>query len=147
MKVVAKNKRAKYDYEFQETFLAGISLLGSEVKSIKNGDINITGSFVKYESKKGLQIYGMNISKYEFQNIGTHDPLRTRQLLLTKREIRKINDKITLERLSVIPTKVFINNKGLIKIEISLGKGRKKYDKREYEKQKEFQREKKEFLN
>ncbi len=146
MKVIARNKRSRYDYEIKENFISGISLLGSEVKSIKLGNVNIEGSFVSFDKKNNLLIYGMNVSKYEFQNIGEHDPLRSRQLLLNKREIRKINDKIKLERLSVVPTKVFVNNKGIIKIELGIGRGRKKHDKREYKKELEFQKLKKEYI-
>ncbi len=145
MKVVARNKKARYDYEFSDSLIAGISLLGSEVKSIKLGNVNIEGSFVKI-NKKSIQIYGMHVSKYEFQNIGVHDEFRIRNLLLTKREIRRLNDKIILERLSIIPTKILINNKGLIKIELSIGRGRNKRDKREYKKEQEFQKMKKEYL-
>ncbi len=145
MKVIAKNKRARYDYEISDEVMAGISLLGTEVKSIKLGNVNINGSFVRVENKQ-VFVYGMNISKYEFQTIGSHDPLRKRQLLLTKREIRKINDKIKLERVSVIPLKILVNNKGLIKIELGIGKGRKLHDKREYKKQQEFNKVKKEYM-
>ncbi len=146
MKVIARNKRSKYDYEIKENIIAGISLLGSEVKSIKLGNVNIESAFVNFDKNKNLLIYGMNISKYEFQNIGEHDPLRNRQLLLNKREIKKINDKIILERFSVIPTKVLVNNRGIIKIELGIGKGRKKHDKREYKKELEFQKLKKEYI-
>lgn len=140
MKVVAKNKKAKYNYEFKEKLVAGISLLGSEVKSIKLGNVSLDGTFVKLDQNKSAQLYGMNVAKYEFQNLGTHDPTRTRQLLLTKRELKKINNKIVLERLSIIPTKIFINSYGLIKIELSIGKARKLHDKREYKKKQEADR-------
>ncbi len=145
MKVVAKNKKARYNYDFLDTLVAGISLLGSEVKSIKLGNVNIEGSFVKI-NKGVVQIYGMHVSKYEFQNIGVHDEFRIKNLLLTKREIRNLNDKIILERLSIIPTKILINKNGFIKVELSIGKGRNKKDKREYEKEKEFKKIKKEYL-
>ncbi len=136
MKVVSKNKRAKFDYEIVDTLVAGIQLFGSEVKSIKLGDVDITSSFIKIENMEAF-IYGMKISKYKFQNIGNHDPQRTKKILLNKKEIRKINDKIILERKVVIPLKILINSRGLIKIEIGIGKPRNKHDKREYEKEKE----------
>ncbi len=136
MKVVSKNKRAKYDYEILDTLIAGIQLVGSEVKSVKLSDVDITSSFIKIEKGEAF-IYGMKISKYKFQNIGDHDPLRVKKILLNKREIKKINDKIILERRVVVPLKVLINSRGLIKVEIALGKPRNKHDKREYEKEKE----------
>lgn len=142
MKVVSKNKRAKYDYDIKDTFIAGISLFGGEVKSIKKGDVNIVGSFVKIDNKKNLILYGMNISKYEFETLNNYDPLRNRQLLMHKKEIRKINDKIILERYLLIPLNLKINSRGYIKVELALCKPRKKYDKRQYEKEKTFRKEK-----
>lgn len=144
MKVIAKNKRAKFDYELIKKYLAGISLYGSEVKSIKLGDVNLSGSFIRIENGEAF-IYGMNVSKYQFQNIGEHDPLRKRKLLLNKREIKKINDKITLDRLVSIPTAILVDKKGLVKIEFYLSKSRKKADKREYLKEREFKKQKKDY--
>ena len=144
MKLLAKNKRAKYDYEIKKTFVAGISLLGSEVKSIKNKDFDISGSFVKINKGNAI-VFGMNIVKYKFETINNLDPLRNRQLLLTKREIRRINDKINLERQVVVPTKVLVSSKGLIKIEIALASSRNKQDKRQYLKEKQDKVESKKY--
>lgn len=145
MKVITKNKRAKRDYILLKTYIAGISLLGGEVKSIRMGKVDLTGSFVGFDRSNNLVVYGMNIEQYKYQTQTSFDSLRIRQLLLNKREIRKINDKIKLERLTIIPTKLFINENSLIKLEIALAKGRNKKDMREYLKEKEFKNNKKDY--
>lgn len=145
MKIITKNKRAKRDYILLKTYVAGISLLGGEVKSIRMGKVDLTGSFVNFDRNNNLVVYGINIEQYKYQTQTSFDSLRTRQLLLNKKEIRKINDKIKLERLTIIPTKLFINDNSLIKLEIALAKGRNKKDMREYLKEKDFKKEKKDY--
>ncbi|CRX37164.1 / smpB / SsrA-binding protein /:36885 Forward [Candidatus Hepatoplasma crinochetorum] len=145
MKIITKNKRAKRDYILLKTYVAGISLLGGEVKSIRMGKVDLTGSFVSFDRNNNLVVYGINIEQYKYQTQTSFDSLRTRQLLLNKKEIRKINDKIKLERLTIIPTKLFINDNSLIKLEIALAKGRNKKDMREYLKEKDFKKEKKDY--
>lgn len=147
MKIITINKRAKRDYILFKKYIAGISLLGGEVKSIRAGKVDITGSFVTFDYKNNLVVHGMNIEQYKYQTQEHFDSLRTKQLLLNKQEIRKINDKIKLERLTVVPTKLFINDNSLIKLEISLAKGRNKKDMREYLKEKEFKKSKKSYIN
>ncbi|BDV03305.1 MAG: SsrA-binding protein [Candidatus Hepatoplasma scabrum] len=145
MKIITKNKRAKKDYILFKTYVAGISLLGGEVKSIRTGKVDITGSFIAFDRNNNLVIHGMNIERYKYQTQLEFDSLRTRQLLLNKQEIRRINDKIKLERLTIVPIKLFINDNSLIKLEIALAKGRRKKDMREYLKEKEFKKSKKEY--
>lgn len=147
MKIISKNKRAKYDYDLRDTYLAGISLFGSEVKSIRAGDVSLNESYILIDKNNNVKIINMNIKKYSYaQDFSNYDPIRTRQLLLTKKEIRKISDKVKLERLVIIPTFIGLSHKGLVKLEIRLGKPRKKYDKREYEKEKEFKKIRKNYF-
>ncbi len=140
MKIVAKNRRARFDYELKDTFEAGISLLGSEVKSIKCGDVDLSGSYIVFDDKGSLQWLNGTIKKYEYQTMGSHDETRTRQLLLHKREIKKIWNAVNLERLTVVPTILYINHHGIIKIEIATARGKKKYDKREIIKKRDLER-------
>ncbi len=141
MHVYAKNRKAKYDYEFKEKFIAGISLLGTEVKSIKNGDVDLSSSYVVIDSNGNAQWLNGKIKKYSFQTQGSHDETRTKQLLLKKREIKKISSSISEKRYTVIPYLIVSTNKGLIKLEIYLAKGKNIRDKRETIKQRDIKRE------
>lgn len=147
MKIIAKNKKAKFNYEFKETYIAGISLLGGEVKSIRNGDVSINEAYIVIDKNNNLQLINMNIKNYKFSTHAKNfDENRTRQLLLTKKEIRKIKQSVTLERLVIIPYLIGISERSLIKLEIKLAKPRKNYDKREYKKEQEFKKIKKEYI-
>jgi SsrA-binding protein len=130
MKLVAKNKKAFFNYEIIETFEAGVSLVGSEVKSIREGRISLKESYA--EIKKGeIFLVNCHISPYDAANRFNHDPLRARKLLLHRREIKRLTGKIKERGLTLVPTKVLINDKGKVKVEIALAKGKRAYQKRE----------------
>jgi SsrA-binding protein len=137
---VIKNKKASHEYEFIEKFTAGIMLMGTEIKSIREGKATITDSFCQFSNGE-LFIKGMHISEYWWGNINNHEPLRVRKLLLTRRELRKLERKVKETGLTIIVIKVFITDKGLAKAEIALAKGKKEYDKRETLKRKDATRE------
>ena len=128
-KLIANNKKAYHDYFILETYEAGISLAGTEVKSLRTGKCSIKESFVRIE-KNEMYIYGMHISPYEKGNIFNKDPLRTRKLLLHRAEIQKLQGKIKEKGLTIMPLKVYFKG-SLVKIEIGLAKGKKLYDKRQ----------------
>ena len=129
IKLIANNKKAYHDYFVEDTYEAGISLKGTEVKSLRMGKCNIKEAFVKDRGGE-LFVYGMNISPYEKGNIFNRDPLRIRKLLLHKDEIRKITQKTSQQGFTVIPLKVYFKD-SLYKVEIGLCKGKKLYDKRQ----------------
>jgi SsrA-binding protein len=138
--IVIKNKKASHDYEFLDKFVAGIVLSGTEIKSIRLGKATLADSYCFFSNGE-LFIKGMHIAEYWWGNLNNHDPLRERKLLLTSRELRKIERKINESGLTIIVIKVFINNRGLAKAEIAISKGRKEYDKRETLKRKDASRE------
>jgi SsrA-binding protein len=138
--IVINNKKAYHDYEFLEKFVSGIILSGTEIKSIRLGKATISDSYCFFNNGE-LFIKGMHISEYWWGNLNNHDPLRERKLLLTSRELRKIERKIKESGLTIIVIKVFINNRGLAKAEIAISKGKKEYDKRETLKRKDATRE------
>lgn len=127
-KLIANNKKAYHDYFIEETYEAGISLVGTEVKSIRLGKCSIKEAYIRI-AKNEAYIEGMNITPYEQGNIFNRDPLRTRKLLLHKYEINKLQGKIAMEGYTVVPLKVYLT-KSLIKLEIGVAKGKKLYDKR-----------------
>lgn len=130
MKTVAVNKKAYFNYEILETIEAGIALLGSEVKSIRDGRVALKDSFADVKGSEIL-LYQLHISPYEAANIFNHEPLRVRKLLLHRREIKRLTGKIKEKGLTLIPTKILFNDKGLIKIELGLAKGKKLYEKKD----------------
>ncbi len=138
--IIIKNKKASHDYEFLEKFIAGIQLSGTEIKSIRLGKATIADSYC-FLIKGELFIKGMHIAEYWWGNLNNHDPLRERKLLLTKRELRKIERKIKETGLTIIVLKVFVNDRGLAKAEIAISKGKKEYDKRETLRRKDATRE------
>ncbi len=134
--IVIKNKKASHDYEFLEKFIAGIALTGTEIKSIREGKASLTDSYCMFRNNE-LYIKGMHIAEYRWGNIRNHDPMRERKLLLKSRELHKLEKKVKESGLTIIVTKVFINERGLAKAEIALARGKKEYDKRETLKRKE----------
>ncbi|MCI9305498.1 MAG: SsrA-binding protein SmpB, partial [Lachnospiraceae bacterium] len=126
-KLIANNKKAYHDYFIDETYEAGISLAGTEVKSIRMGKCSVKESFIKME-KGELFIYGMHISPYEKGNIFNKDPLRVRKLLMHRYEINKIGGKVTEKGYTLVPLKVYLKG-SLVKVEIGLARGKKLYDK------------------
>lgn len=138
--IVIRNKKAHHDYEFLEKFIAGIKLTGTEIKSIRLGKATIVDSYCFFSSGE-MYLRGMHIAEYWWGNMNNHDPLRERKLLLTARELRKIERKVKETGLTIVVTKVFINDRGLAKAEIAIAKGKKEYDKRQTLKTKDAARE------
>jgi len=137
--VEIKNKRAKFDYDWLDTFTAGLQLVGTEVKSIRMGKASIAEAYC-YMSEGELFIKGMNVSEWSHGNVFNHDPIRERKLLLSKRELDKIDKALKDQGITVIPTKLFISEKGWIKLNIAVAKGKKNYDKRQSLKEKDAKR-------
>ncbi len=139
-KIIAKNNKAFFNYELLETFEAGISLLGSEVKSIREGRISLKES---YAEVKGGEVFLLHchISPFEAANRFNHEPRRERKLLLHKREIKRLTGKIKEKGLTLVPTKVLISARGKVKVEIALAKGKRIYQKKEVIKERDIQRE------
>jgi SsrA-binding protein len=128
-KVVATNRKAKFEYFLIETFEAGIALQGSEIKSIRAGQISLTEAYVQTNGQEAW-LMGAHIAPYEQANRFNHDPLRPRRLLLHKKEITQLWDSIRQKGMTVVPTRVYLKN-GRAKVEIALARGKKSYDKRE----------------
>uniref|UniRef100_A0A7C5Y7N1 SsrA-binding protein n=1 Tax=Fervidobacterium nodosum TaxID=2424 RepID=A0A7C5Y7N1_9BACT len=145
MKVIATNKKAYTDYVIDETYEAGIVLVGTEVKSLREHGASFKDSFCRIKDGE-LWLLNLHIPPYRFGNIYNHDPERPRKLLLHKKEIDRIWGKIRQEGYTVIPTKIYFNNQGRVKVEIAVAKGKKSYDKREEIKKKETQKKIKEYL-
>lgn len=129
IKLIANNKKAYHDYFIEDTFEAGISLAGTEVKSLRQGKCSIKESFIKIE-KGEVFIYGMNISPYERGNIFNKDPLRIRKLLVHRYEINKIGGRMQTKGYTIVPLRVYFKG-SLVKIEFGLARGKKLYDKRQ----------------
>lgn len=140
MRIIATNKKAYFNYEILERLEAGISLMGSEVKSIREGRISLKESHAEI---KGGEVYLLNchISPYEAANRFNHEPLRERKLLLHRQEIKRLTGKTKEKGLTLIPTKILINDKGKVKVEISLARGKKAYEKREIIRERDRERE------
>lgn len=140
MKLISTNKKAYFNYEILETYEAGISLRGSEVKSIRDGRISLKESYAEIKDGE-VFLVNCHISPYEPANRFNHEPRRERKLLLHRREIKRLIGKILEKGLTLVPTKVFINDKGKVKIELSLAKGKRAYQKREIIKERDRERE------
>jgi len=125
-----KNKRAYFDYEIIEKFVAGIQLSGTEIKSVRAGRASLVESYC-YFIKGELWVKGMNISEYFYGTFNNHAPHRVRKLLLNKKELKKLDRKTKESGLTIIPLRMFLNERGIAKLEIALAKGKKKHDKRE----------------
>ncbi|MGM7634450.1 MULTISPECIES: SsrA-binding protein SmpB [unclassified Bacillus (in: firmicutes)] len=137
-KVVAQNKKARHDYFIEETYEAGIVLQGTEIKSIRNGRVNLKDAFARIQQGE-VFIHNMHISPYEQGNRYNHEPLRTRKLLLHRKQIDKLIGETKEAGYSIVPLKMYLKD-GYAKVLIGLGKGKKKYDKREDLKKKEAKR-------
>ncbi|KSU83228.1 MULTISPECIES: SsrA-binding protein SmpB [Fictibacillus] len=138
-KLVAQNKKARHDYHIEETFEAGIVLQGTEIKAIRAGRINLKDSFARVQNGE-LFLHNMHVSPYEQGNRYNHDPLRTRKLLLHKKEIAKLLGQTKEQGYSIVPLKLYLKN-GFAKVLIGLAKGKKNYDKRQDLKKKDAKRE------
>ncbi|HPF97827.1 MAG: SsrA-binding protein SmpB [Flavobacteriaceae bacterium] len=130
-KVSIKNKRAKFEYEILDKYLAGIVLSGTEIKSIRNSKASIAESFCEFNEAGELFIINMTIEEYAFGTHFNHKPKAERKLLLNKRELRKLSKDVQTKGLTIVPLLLFINDNGLAKLEIALAKGKKLYDKRD----------------
>ena len=129
MKVVANNKKARHDYFIEETYEAGITLTGTEIKSVRQSRVSLKESYARIEQEE-VFLYGMNISPYEQGNRFNVDPVRPRKLLLHKREIRKLIGYTTLKGLTLVPLRMYINDRGRAKVELAVVRCKKEYDKR-----------------
>jgi SsrA-binding protein len=132
------NKKAKKEYEILETLEAGIQLLGSEVKSIRAGKVNLNDAFILPRNRE-MYIMNLKIAPYENAKHFGHEETRSRKLLMHKKEIIRWTSKVKEKRLTIIPLKLYFNNKGIVKVEIALCRGKKLYDKRQDERKKEDQ--------
>ena len=135
-----KNKRARYEYEFVDTHVAGIVLKGSEIKSIREGKINLQDGYCQFHNNE-LFVRNIHISQYEQGTHFNHEPTRERKLLMKKKELIKLKKKSEEKGLTIIPIRVFTIDRGLAKIEIALAKGKKIHDKRQDLKEKSLKRE------
>ncbi len=138
--IITANKKASFSYQLSDFFTCGIQLKGSEIKSIRFKQVNISESYCIIEDNE-VWIKNMDIARYKFCTDNTYNPKKPRKLLLKKIEINKINKNLNEKGMSLIPTKLFINETGLAKLEIAIGKGKKIYDKRESIKKADAQRE------
>ena len=129
-KIVASNRKATHDYFIVESFEAGIVLQGTEIKSLRSGRANLKDSYAKVEGGE-VFLYGMHISPYEFGNRENHEPERTRKLLLNRAEIIRLLGKTREKGLTLVPLRIYINERGRAKVELALAKGKHTYDKRE----------------
>lgn len=134
-----KNKRAKFDYEWLDIYTAGLQLVGTEVKSIRLGKASIAEAYC-YVNEGEVFIKNMNITEWSHGNIYNHDPIRERKLLLSKREIDKIEKALKDQGITLIPLKLFISEKGWVKLNIAIARGKKNYDKRQSLKEKDAKR-------
>jgi SsrA-binding protein len=136
---IAENRKAFHDYHILETFEAGVALLGTEVKAIREGRVNLRDSYARVEDGE-VFLYNVNISPYSHRGYADHEPLRRRKLLLHKDEIRKVIGKTVERGMTLVPVRLYFK-KGRVKVAVSLAKGKKDYDKRETIKRRETERE------
>ncbi len=134
-----RNKRATFDYELIETFTCGIVLTGTEIKSIRLGKASLVDTFCMFERRE-LWVRNMHITEYFYGSYNNHDARRDRKLLLNRNELKKISRLTKETGFTIIPTRLFINNKGLAKLNIAIAKGKKEYDKRNSLREKEDKR-------
>ncbi|MBZ8131897.1 SsrA-binding protein SmpB [Afifella sp. IM 167] len=144
-KLVADNRRARFDYEIGETMEAGLALVGTEVKSLRRNKANIAESYVSPERGEIWLING-NIPEYVEANQFNHDPRRKRKLLLHQREIARLSQGVERDGMTIVPLRLYFNDRGIAKLAIALAKGKKSHDKRETEKKRDWQREKNRLL-
>lgn len=134
-----KNRKASFEFEFIDTYIAGIMLKGTEIKSIREGKASLTEAFCYFKNGE-LFVKQMHIAPYSMANVYNHDPVRDRKLLLSKKELDKLESKFEEKGLTIIPVRLFINDRGLAKLEIALGRGKKLHDKRLSIKEKDAKR-------
>ena len=137
--VTIKNRKASHEYLFLDTYVAGIQLIGVEIKSIRKGEVNLSEAYCIFQNGE-LYLKNTHISPYENAGFVKVDPLRDRKLLLNKNELRKLSEGISRKGLTIVPTKMFVNERGLCKVEVCLCQGKKNYDKRESLKEKDMKK-------
>lgn len=135
-----KNKKAKFQYELLDKYTAGIVLTGTEIKSIRSSKASIAESFCEFNDRGELFVINMTIEEYLYGTYYNHKPKAERKLLLNKKELKKLEKELNIKGLTIIPTLLFINDKGFAKLEIALAKGKKLYDKRDTIKDRESKR-------
>jgi SsrA-binding protein len=135
------NRRASYEYAFLAKYDAGIMLQGTEIKSIRDGSVQIQDGFCVFQPDGGLWVHGLTIAKYTAGTYNNHEPTRPRKLLLNKRELNQLHNKSQEQGLTIIPIRMFVNDRGFAKLEIALAKGKKLFDKRDSIKEKDQKRE------
>ena len=140
MHINIKNRKATFEYEILSKFTAGISLLGTEIKSIRNNKANISDAYCIFNNNE-LYVKNLHISEYPNSGYVNHEPKRDKKLLLNKQELQKLHTKVKEKGNSIVPLRLFINEKNKAKIEIALAKGKKIYDKRESIREKDLKRE------
>lgn len=140
-KIHIKNRKAKFNYELLDIYEAGIKLLGTEIKSIREGKASLQEAYCYFEGENKLWIKNMHVAEYSHGNINNHDPLRERLLLLHKRELLKLASEVEKGNRTIIPVSLYINDRGLAKMKIALAQGKKTYDKRESIKERDVKRE------
>lgn len=148
-KIIAQNRRAKFDYELLETFEAGIILVGSEVKSLRSGGSSINESFAGemiIEGHAAIYLFNANIAEYPLAHQFNHDPKRPRKLLLHKKQVNKLLGAIRKKGLTIVPLSLYFNEKGRVKVSLALGRGKKTVDKRASIKERDWQRDKARIL-
>lgn len=135
-----KNKRASFEYQLLDKYVAGLQLTGTEIKSIRDSKAMITDAFCAFKPNGALYVRNMHIAEYEFGTYANHEPKRERKLLLNQQELDKLQKKLKDQGLTIVPLRLFINDKGWAKLEIALAKGKKLHDKRDSLKEKSTQR-------
>uniref|UniRef100_A0A7C4GLR1 SsrA-binding protein n=1 Tax=Fervidobacterium thailandense TaxID=1008305 RepID=A0A7C4GLR1_9BACT len=145
MKLIATNKKAYTDYTIVETYEAGIVLVGTEVKSLREHGASFKDSFCRIKDGE-IFLLNLHIPPYKFGNIYNHDPERPRKLLLHRKEIDRLWGKVRQEGYTIIPTKIYFNDRGIVKVEIAVARGKKAYDKREEIRKREVERKIREHL-
>ena len=144
-KIVAENRRARYDYAIDTVYEAGIALTGTEVKSLRFGEGSIVESYAEVKDGE-IWLINANIPEFSHGNRFNHEPKRPRKLLLTAREIAKLFGAVARQGMTLVPLSVYFNGRGRAKVELALAKGRKAHDKREHEKEKDWKREQSRLL-
>ena len=140
-KIQVTNRRASFDYEFLETYPAGIVLVGTEIKSIRTGKASLQDAYCYFDLNGQLYVRGLNIAQYFWGSWGQHKPTRDRKLLLTKRELKHLHNAYKQKGLTIVAVKLFVADNGYAKLVIALAKGKKEYDKRQSIKEKDIRRE------
>jgi SsrA-binding protein len=135
-----RNKRARFDYEILDKYVAGIQLVGTEIKAIREGKASLADSFCEFNDRGELFVVNMYVNEYSHGTYNNHLPKRERKLLLNKNELKKLRREVEKNGMTIVPLRLFINDKGLAKLEIGLARGRKNYDKRHLLKERDIKK-------